>query len=176
MRWSTEPGSGMSMKKEAWSGRILLHIVLFLARRGQIAGIHAFHADENVGASRTARLGDEILDFPGENVHLHHELDDYFFFLAHVDQGVENCFPIFVAGKVVVSEKIELSAVGVIVVANGLDDSLGRTKAHLASLNIDDGAEGAFKRAAAAAVQRAGAWAHKLSQVFLADGGNRLVG
>ena len=42
--------------------RVFLHVILALARRLQVFGVHAFHADENADTPRPARLGDEVLE------------------------------------------------------------------------------------------------------------------
>ena len=45
---------------------------------------------------------------------------------------------------------------------------------HLAALNVDDGAEGAFKRAATAAIEGAKIGGDELAEIFPANGGDRL--
>ena len=153
---------------------VFADLILFLAGGGQIAGINAFHADENVDASRLARFGDEVFDFPGEDVDLHHEFNGDFFLVANVDEDVEDGFPIFVAGKIVVGEEIESDAVFVVVAANGFGDMVGGAETHLAALHIDDGAESAFEGAAAAAIESAEIGGDELAEISPANGGDGL--
>ena len=117
----------------------------------------------------------EVLDFPGEHIDLHHEIGrGYFIFGAQANEDVENGFPIFVAGKIIVGEEIESDAVFVVVAANGRGNAIRGAETHLAALNIDDGAESALKRAAAAAIEGAEIGSGELAEIFPANGGDRL--
>src|SRR5262249_39214567 len=104
---------------------------------------------------------------------LHHELQRDLVFFAEADQGVEDGFPVFIAREVVVREEVEGNAVFEVVAAYGVSDPLGRAKAHLAALHVDDGAESAFERAPAAAIQSAKIRGHKLAQIASTDGWKR---
>jgi len=95
--------------------------------------------------------------------------------VRQANEDVENSFPIFVAGKIIVGEEIEGDAVFVVVPANGLGNMLRGAEAHLAALDVDDGAEGAFERAAAAAIEGAEIGGGELAEIFLANGGMGLV-
>ena len=86
---------------------VLVHLVLFLSGRRQIARIDAFHADEHVDAAGLPRFRDEVLDLPRKHVDLHHELDRNALFVAQLDQRVENGFPVFVAREIIVGEKVK---------------------------------------------------------------------
>src|SRR5271157_579662 len=153
---------------------IFADLLLLLAGGGEVAGIHALHADEDVQATGLAGLVDEVLDFPGEDVDLHHESHGNFFLGAQANEDVENGFPILVAGKIVVGEEIEGDAVFVVVAANGLGNVLRGAETHFAALNVDDGAEGAFERAAAAAIEGAKIGSGELAEIFPANGGDGL--
>src|SRR6266571_3773562 len=91
--------------------RVLADVVLLFARCGEITRVDTFHADEDVDATCLPRLADEVLDLPGENVYLHHEFHGDLLFFAQADQSVEDRLPVFVAGKVVVGEKVKGDAV-----------------------------------------------------------------
>src|SRR3970040_3061762 len=87
--------------------RVLAHLVEVLARRFQVAGVQALQAEEDVDAPRAPRFGNEVLDLPGEHVHLHHEFHRDMLLLAQADKSVEYSFPVLVAGEIIVSEEIE---------------------------------------------------------------------
>src|SRR5208282_4360961 len=80
---------------------VFADLILFLSGGGQISGIHALHTDEDVDATGLTGLGDKVFDLPGEDVNLHHESHGDFFVGAQTNQGVEDSFPVFVAGKIV---------------------------------------------------------------------------
>ena len=155
--------------------RILGDFVLRFSGRGEIARVHAFHADENVGAAGGARFSHEVFDLPGEHVDLHHELQGNVLFVLQVRQRVEDGFPIFVAREIVVGEEIKGDSVGLVIAADGLGDVFGGAETHFAALHVDDGAEGALERTAAAAIERAEIRRDELAQIFRANHGDGLL-
>ena len=102
--------------------------------------------------SGAARLLDEVRQAMAHGVDLNDELDVQLLLLAHGDQAVEDLFPVGVAGEVVVGDEEAVDALGE-VAAHDLFDIVRRAAARLAPLHVDDGAERAQKRAAAAGVE-----------------------
>jgi len=78
-----------------------------------------------------------------ERVHLDRKLEVETLLLAQPDQAVEECFPVAVARKVVVGDEKSSDVLRKIVPDHGLE-VVGGSKAALAALHIDDGAERAL--------------------------------
>ena len=72
--------------------------------------------------------------------------------LAQLDDAVEDDLPILVAGEIVVGDEEAVDALRP-VLAQDLLDIIRRAAPRLAPLHIDDGAEGALERAAAAGIE-----------------------
>src|SRR5215510_13137594 len=73
---------------------------------------------------------------------------------AQLDDAIENCFPVTITREVVVGNEVGGDSRSVV----GADQSLhvvGAAIARLATLYVDDGAEAAAERTAAAAIERA---------------------
>ena len=124
----------------------------FFSGSEQRVGIDAFEADEDARDSGAAGLLDEMRQAVAHGVDLNDELDVQLLLLAHGDEAVEDLFPVGVAGEIVVGDEEAVDALGQ-VAANDLLDVVGGAAAGLASLHVDDGAEGAQERAAAAGVE-----------------------
>ncbi len=92
--------------------------------------------------------------------------------LAQLDQPVEDRLPVLVAGEIVVGDEEAAQALRV-VVAHDLLDVVGRAAARLAALDIDDGAERALIRAAAAGVEAGHAPAVRCTRSAAAAGSAR---
>ncbi len=85
-------------------------------------------------------------------VDLDDELDVQLLLLAHGDEAVEDFFPVGVAGEIVVGDEEAVDALRQ-VAADDLLDVVGGAAARFPSLDVDDGAERAQKRTAAASVE-----------------------
>ena len=72
--------------------------------------------------------------------------------VLEIDQPVEDRLPVAVAGEIVVGDEIVVDALGVIGAHDRLD-VIGAPIARFAALDIDDRAEAALERAAAAGVE-----------------------
>ena len=72
--------------------------------------------------------------------------------VPELDQPVEDRLPVAVAGEIVVGDEIVVDALGVIGAHDRLD-VVGGAIARLAALDVDDGAEAALERTAAAGVE-----------------------
>jgi hypothetical protein len=73
-------------------------------------------------------------------------------FIAQLDQAVEDRFPVAVAGEIVVGDEEPGDAL-LRLRADDRLDVVGGAEARLAALHVDDGAEAALERAAAASVE-----------------------
>ena len=71
---------------------------------------------------------------------------------AQLDQPVEERLPVAVAGEIVVGDEEALDALRVVLADDPLE-IVGRAEAALAALHVDDGAERALVRAAAAEIE-----------------------
>ena len=128
-------------------------------------GIDVFQSDEHGGAARPRRLFDEAGNAVTERVDLQHQPDAEAVFFAQLDQPVEDRLPVLVAGEIVVGDeeaRDPLRSVG----AHDAFDVVRRAVARLAALHVDDGAEAALERAAAAGVE---------ARIMAGDAGDRLA-
>ena len=87
-----------------------------------------------------------------QRVHLQDESDPEPFARAQVDQSVKNSFPIAIAGEIVVGDKETADALAHICTNNRLH-IIGGAVTRFAALHIDDRAEAALERTAAACVK-----------------------
>ena len=90
-----------------------------------------------------------------ERVDLDDEADVEFLHLAQMDDAVDDRFPVLVAREIIVGDEERPQALCV-VRAHDLLDVFRRATARLAALHVDDGAERALVRAAAAGVEAGG--------------------
>jgi hypothetical protein len=95
---------------------------------------------------------DELRRLVAQGVDLDDQLDRDAFALAQLDDPVEDRFPVLVAGEIVVGDEERGDSLGEVAAQDALD-VVGRAVARLAALDVDDGAERALERAAAAAVE-----------------------
>jgi len=86
-----------------------------------------------------------------QRIDLDDEFDVHPGAFAQRDEAVEDRFPILVAREVVVGDEETVHAVRN-VAADDLFDIVGAAPARLASLHVDDGAEAALERTAAAGI------------------------
>ena len=126
-------------------------LVLPLLRRDQIVGIDVFEPDEDAAGSGPCRLLDEVGNLVAERIDLNGEPDVHALLDAQFDHAVKQRFPVVIAGEIVVGNEESLDALGV-VRADRFFEVVGRAIAALATLNIDDGAEGALVGAAPAQI------------------------
>ena len=129
---------------------ILGDLVLALLGRQQIVGIDVLKPDKDAPHAGLGRLLDEIGNAMAQRVDLDGEADIQSL-APQLDQAVEQLLPVPVAGKIVVGDEEPLDALGDIL-AHEPFEIVGRAKAALAPLHIDDRAERALVRAAAAEI------------------------
>ena len=111
-----------------------------------------FSSPMNTNVAPARRLLNEIRNAMAARVDLQDQLDPEFFALAQLDQPVEDRFPVAIAGEIVVGDEKPRDALCRI----GADDRLdvvGAAVTRYAALHVDDGAEAALKRAAAAGIE-----------------------
>ena len=139
--------------------------VLPLLGAQQILRVDVLQPDEHPTHTGAAGLRDEVRDAVAQRVHLDGEADVQPF-LAQRDHPVEQRFPVTVAREIVVGDEEALDALRDVLADDPLQ-VIRRAEAALASLHVDDGAERALIRAAAAQIdagQRAGRTAHMLAR------------
>src|SRR6202453_2744023 len=117
-------------------------LVLPLLGGDEILGVDVLKPDEHAFDAGGRRLLDEVLDLVAERVDLDGEAD-VDAFLLQLDHSVEQNFPVAVAGEIVVGDEEPVDALRVIG-ADDLFEIVGRAKAALAPLDVDDGAERAL--------------------------------
>ena len=127
-------------------------LVLALLRAHERFGVDVLEPDEDRVAAGARRLLDEARNAVAERVDLQQQPDLEALVLAQLDQAVEDRLPVPVAGEIVVGDEEArdvLRGVG----AHDRLDVVGGAVARLAALHVDDGAEAALERAAAAGVE-----------------------
>ena len=127
-------------------------LVLPLLRPLERLRIDALEPDEHLVAAGPRRLLDEARDLVAERVDLKDQLDRNALGGSQLDQPVEDRLPVAVAGEIVVGDEIMVDALGVVGAHDRLD-VVGAAIARLAALDVDDGAEAALERTAAAGVE-----------------------
>ena len=103
-----------------------------------------------------------------QRINLQDKLDLEFVALAQLDQAIEDSFPVAVAGEIVVGDEKAGDALRRIGAHNRLD-VVGGAVARYAALHVDDGAEAALKRAAAAGIEARIFREHEPDQVARQD-------
>ena len=126
--------------------------VLTLLRCRKIVRIDVFQADEDPRDPGPFGLLDKVRNFVAQRVDLDHQSKRDSSVLAQRDQAVEDRFPIFVARKVIVGDEEFVDALRP-VEAHQMLHVIGGTVARLAALHVDDRAERALVRTAAAGVE-----------------------
>jgi hypothetical protein len=127
-----------------------LVLPLFSALEG--LRIDAFKPDEDLVAAGPRRFLDESRDLVAERVDLKDQLDRNALVGPQIDQAVEDRLPVAVPREIVVGDEIVVDALGVIG-AHDRFNVIGAPIARLAALDIDDRAEAALERAAAAGIE-----------------------
>ena len=127
-------------------------LVLLFLGRGQIVGVDVLQPEEHPRDAGLLRLLDESIDLVAHGIDLDHDAERNLVHLAQLGQPVEDRFPFLVACEIVVGDE-EARDVLRPVVANDPFDVVGGAEARLAALHVDDGAERALKRAAAAGIE-----------------------
>src|SRR5581483_10081080 len=128
------------------------NLVLLFAATQKALGIDAFETDKDARHSGASGLFDEPGNAVAHGVHLQDELDVEPLLFAHDDQAIEDRLPVLVAGEIVVGDEEPVDALGEVGAHDQLD-VIGGTAAAFAALDVDDGAKGALKRAAAAGIE-----------------------
>ena len=124
----------------------------------QVVRVDVLEPDEGAPHAGFGRLLDEARNLVAERIDLDGEADVHALADPHLDHAVEQRLPILVAREIVVGDEEALDAFGVIR-PHDVFQIVGRADAALAALHVDDGAERALVRAAAAEIdarQRAG--------------------
>ena len=127
-------------------------LVLALLGGQQVVRIDVLQPDEHAIDAGPARLVDEVRDAMALGVDLDDERDVDALVLAQLDQPVEELLPVLVAGHVVVGDEERPDALRVVLADDRLE-IVGAAEAALAALHVDDGAERALERAAAAEIE-----------------------
>ena len=127
-------------------------LVLPLLGGEQIVGIDVLEPDEDAGDAGALGLGDEVRDLVAQRVDLDEEAHVHAVLLAQLDDAVEDRLPVLVAGEIVVGDEEAVDALREIGAHDALD-VVGAAAARFAALHVDDGAERALERAAAAGVE-----------------------
>ena len=143
-------------------------LVLALLGAEEQFRIDVLEPDEHERCAGARRLLDEVRDAMAERVDLQDQLDPEFVAFAQFDQPVEDRFPVAVAGEIVVGDKKACYALRGIGAHDRLD-VVGGAVARYAPLHVDDGAEAALKRAAAAGIEARIFREHELDQVGRQD-------
>src|SRR6266571_4632018 len=103
-------------------------------------------------AEDVARKRDDVFDFVAKRVDLDHQAERNPVLLPEVDQAIEDRFPLLVAREIVVGDEEFVDALPP-VEAHEMLHVVGRAVARLAALHVDDRAERALVRAAAARIE-----------------------
>ena len=127
-------------------------LVLALLGGQQVVGIDVLQPDEHAVDAGPARLVDEVRDAMALGVDLDDQGHLDALVLLELDQPVEEVLPMLVAGHVVVGDEERRDALPV-VLADDRFEVVGAAEAALAALHVDDGAERALERAAAAEIE-----------------------
>src|SRR5271168_2853171 len=127
-------------------------LVLPLLGPHQRFRIDVFQSDEDEGAAGPSRLLDEMRNAMTKRVDLQDQPDLEVLTFTQFDQAVEDRFPVAVAGEVIVSNEKPRDALRGIGAYDRLD-VVGGAVTRFAALDIDDRAEAALKRTAAASVE-----------------------
>src|SRR5262249_10260932 len=109
-----------------------------------------------------------------QGVNLNDELDVEALILAEPDHSIEKRFPVPITGKVVVRDEKTIDTLRV-VLTHGPLQVVGRAISALASLHIDNRAEGALKGAAASQIH-ARMRSRRASDMSLRQDWQRMVG
>ncbi len=131
---------------------VLGDLVLLLLGGDQIVRVDVLEPDEDARHARALGLLDEVRNLVAHRVDLNHQAERDLVDLAQLGEPVVDRFPLPVAGEIVVGDEEAGDALGP-VVAHDLLDVVGRPVARLATLHVDDGAERALERAAAAGIE-----------------------
>src|SRR2546427_6886219 len=127
-------------------------LVLALLCRGEIVRVDVFQSNEHPGDAGPLRLHDEVFDLVAKRVDLDHQAERNPALLPEFDQAIEDRLPLLVAREIVVGDEEFVYAL-LPVEPHEMLDVVGRAVARLAALHIDDRAERALVRTAAARVE-----------------------
>ena len=131
---------------------VLGDVVLAFPRLLQRIGVDALQADEHAVDPGARRLLDEAADLVASVSTWATIVNAQALLFAHLDQPVEDRLPVLVAREVVVGDEEVVHALREVGAHEALD-VVGVARARLASLDVDDRAEAAVERAAAAGVE-----------------------
>ena len=127
-------------------------LVLALLGRHQIVGVDIFEPDENPPHPGRRRLLDEVRRLVAHGVDLDDDVERKVVGALERDHPVEQNLPVLVAGEIVIGDEEGMDALGMVIHDDPLE-IIGRPEPALAALHVDDGAEGALERAAAAEIE-----------------------
>ena len=114
----------------------------------------ALEADEDAPDARPRTFLDEVGKLMAERVHLDEESQLQFLDLAQMNDPIEDHLPILIARKIIIGNEKAAQSLRHIL-PDDLLDVVRRAEARLAALHVDDGAERALIRTAAAEIGRA---------------------
>ena len=122
---------------------VLGDLVLPLFGCEQIVRIYVLQSNEYARDAGSGCLFDEIGNLVAKRINLDGEACCKALLLSHPYQPIEETFPILVAGKIIIRDHECLDALGQIL-ADDLLKIISSSKATLATLDIDNGTEGAL--------------------------------
>ncbi len=127
-------------------------LVLAFLDRHQVVGGDVFQSDEDLAHAGPPRLLDEAGGAMGLGVDLSRHVEHDALVVTKLDQAVEIGLPQPVADKIVVGDEERGDALGVVLAHDPLE-IVGGAETALAALHVDDGAERALERTAAAEIE-----------------------
>ena len=131
---------------------ILADLVLPLLGGDQRIGVDAFNPDEDARYARRRALLDEFRDLVAQRIDLNHQADADTLFRPQSDDAVKDGLPVLVAGEVVIGDEEAVNPFRPVLPDDPLD-VVGRAPSRFPSLHVNDGAERALVRAAAAGIE-----------------------
>src|SRR5207248_2166616 len=131
---------------------ILGDLVLPLVRAGQTIRIDVLKADEDAANTGPGAFFDEVRQLVTKRVDLDDETGVELLDFAQPNHAIEDRFPIFVPSEVIVGDEEAAQPLRHVFADDALD-VVRRSAARLASLHVDDRAEGTLERATASGVE-----------------------
>src|SRR3954454_3351134 len=133
-------------------GAVFGDLILAFACALQGVGVDILEADEHAVYAGSSCHLNEAAHLVSHGVDLSDDIEALSLNLAHFDQAVEDRFPVLIARQVVVGDEEIVHALSDIR-AHDIFDVVSVAAARFASLHIDDSAEPAQERTAAAGVE-----------------------
>jgi len=132
----------------------IFDIILVLLCGLEIFLVQTFHADKDLPATGPSRFFHEVRHRMRLGIQLHHEMERDPFFFLEIGQPVQDHFPVLMAAKIVIGEKIVGDLVTAVTFPDRFDQKLDIAKPHFPPLHINDRAKTAPKGTSATAIER----------------------